>query len=206
MFTIHPLGTFLIGAEAHKPFFESFDEELDQAPVYKFMIPIFGKGVVYDAPIRKRRQQYRVLGSSLRPNMLKRYPEIIAKECRQFYRVHLGTTPGAAVSVDILHKFADLTILTASASLHGREVRENGDVYEGQFARDKRHGRGRFISVRGEEYDGGWADGKRDGQGVSVVLPVDEAERQRQRVSASLLVHRDRHFLRMQGAVASGRT
>ena len=125
VFTIHPLGTFLIGADAHKPFFESFDEELDQAPVYKFMIPIFGKGVVYDAPIRKRRQQYRVLGSSLRPNMLKRYPEIIAKECRQFYRVHLGATLGAVVSVDILHKFADLTILTASASLHGREVREN---------------------------------------------------------------------------------
>jgi sterol 14-demethylase len=125
VFTIQPLGTFLIGADAHKPFFESFDEELDQAPVYKFMIPIFGKGVVYDAPIRKRRQQYRVLGSSLRPNMLKRYPEIIARECRQFYRAHLGVTPGAAVSVDILHKFADLTILTASAALHGREVREN---------------------------------------------------------------------------------
>ena len=88
---------------------------------------------------------------------------------------------------------------------YGREVRENGDVYEGQFARDLRHGRGRFLSVRGEEYDGGWAEGKRDGQGVSVVLPLDEAERQRQRVSASLLVHRDRHFLRLQSAQAQGR-
>jgi len=88
---------------------------------------------------------------------------------------------------------------------YGREVRENGDVYEGQFWRDKRHGRGRFLSSRGEEYDGGWADGKRDGQGVSVVLPVDEAERQRQRVSASLLVHRERHFLKLQGAKAQGR-
>ena len=45
---------------------------------------------------------------------------------------------------------------------------------------------------------------KRDGQGVSVVLPVDEAERQRQRVSASLLVHRDKHFLRLQSARAQG--
>ena len=42
VFTINPLGTFLIGAEAHKAFFESFDEELDQAPVYKFMTPILG--------------------------------------------------------------------------------------------------------------------------------------------------------------------
>jgi hypothetical protein len=89
---------------------------------------------------------------------------------------------------------------------YGREVRENGDVYEGQFSRDRRHGRGRFISVRGEEYDGGWLDGKRDGQGVSIVLPIDEAERQRQRVNASLLVHRDRHFLQLQGAQAAGRS
>ena len=125
VFTIKPLGTFLIGAEAHKVFFESFDEELDQAPVYKFMTPIFGKGVVFDAPIQKRRQQYRVLGSSLRPGLLKKYPEIIAKECLQFYKQHLGIEVGKKVSVDILHKFADLTILTASATLHGREVREN---------------------------------------------------------------------------------
>jgi len=89
---------------------------------------------------------------------------------------------------------------------YGREIRENGDVYEGAFAHDRRHGRGRFLSMRGEEYDGGWADGKRDGQGVSVVLPIDEAERQRQRVAASLLVHRQRHFLRLQGAASAGRT
>ena len=88
---------------------------------------------------------------------------------------------------------------------YGREVRENGDVYEGQFRGDRRHGRGRFLSVRGEEYDGGWLDGKRDGQGVSIVLPIDEAERRRQRVSASLLVHRDKHFLRLQSAQAAGR-
>ena len=125
VFTIKPLGTFLIGAEAQKAFFESFDEDLDQAPVYKFMTPIFGKGVVYDAPIKKRRQQYRVLGSSLRPGLLKKYPEIIAKECQQFYKHHLGTDVSNSVTVDMLHKFADLTILTASATLHGREVREN---------------------------------------------------------------------------------
>ena len=59
--------------------------------------------------------------------------------------------------------------------------------------------------MRGEEYDGGWAEGKRDGQGVSIVLPLDEAERQRQRVSASLLVYRDKHFLKLQSAQQQGR-
>jgi hypothetical protein len=89
---------------------------------------------------------------------------------------------------------------------YGREVRENGDIYEGQFARDRRHGRGRLLTVRGEEYDGGWLEGKRDGQGLSIVLPSDEAETQRQRVSASLLVHRQAHFLRLQPASTMGRT
>ena len=41
---------------------------------------------------------------------------------------------------------------------------------------------------------------------LGMVLPLDEAERQRQRVSASLLVHRNRHFMKLQSAVALGRT
>ena len=88
---------------------------------------------------------------------------------------------------------------------YGREVLENGDVYEGQFSADMRHGRGRLLTVRGEEYDGAWAYGKRDGQGVSIVLPLDEANRQRQRTSASLLVHRERHFMALRGPEAAGR-
>ena len=82
---------------------------------------------------------------------------------------------------------------------------ENGDVYEGEFVADRRHGRGRFLSTRGEEYDGSWADGKRDGQGVSVVLPVDEAELHRRGLSASLLVYKDKHFLKLKTAEMEGR-
>ena len=87
--------TFMVGARAHKVFFEATDHELDQAAVYRFMTPVFGKGVVCtfitqhagrefnpkahvanspslssptdDAPLKKRRQQFRILGSCLRP-------------------------------------------------------------------------------------------------------------------------------------------
>ena len=83
---------------------------------------------------------------------------------------------------------------------YGREVRENGDVYEGQFVQSRRHGHGRYLSVRGEEYDGGWLHDQRSGQGVSIVLPPDEAEHHRQRVSAQLLAHRKQHFLRLGGS------
>ena len=39
--------TFLVGPEAHEVFFKASDDELSQEEVYKFMIPVFGKGVVY---------------------------------------------------------------------------------------------------------------------------------------------------------------
>ena len=83
---------------------------------------------------------------------------------------------------------------------YGRETRENGDIYEGQFVNSRRHGHGRYLSVRGEEYDGGWLHDQRSGQGVSIVLPPNEAEHQRQRVSAQLLAHRKQHFLRLSGS------
>jgi sterol 14-demethylase len=49
VFTLKMFGqriTFMIGADAHTPFFRASDEEADQAEVYKFMTPVFGKGIV----------------------------------------------------------------------------------------------------------------------------------------------------------------
>lgn len=40
----------LTGPEANEFFFRSTDDELDQAAAYPFMTPIFGNGVVFDAP------------------------------------------------------------------------------------------------------------------------------------------------------------
>ena len=115
VFTInmfHIRSTFLIGSEAHKAFFEAMDDELDQAPCYRFMIPVFGKGVVYDAPLRKRRQQMRFLGGSLRPTELKRYPGIIAKEAYDFFKKFCIKSEQAngGKTIDLLPTMADLTI------------------------------------------------------------------------------------------------
>jgi len=134
VFTIDMIAekcTFLIGAEAHKVFFEATDEELDQAPVYKFMTPIFGKGIVYDCPLKKRRQQMRALGGSLRPSVLKTYVPIIARETKQYLEKHWGE----AGCVDLHKTFAELIIMTASSTLLGPEIRgemfdEMSELYE----------------------------------------------------------------------------
>ena len=66
-------------------------------------------------------------------------------------------------------------------------------------------GEGRFVSLHGDVYEGGWwVHGQRSGQGVSTVMPPDERgrgrERAAQKVSAQLLAHRRKPFLRMPAA------
>ncbi|GBG27609.1 Sterol 14-demethylase, partial [Hondaea fermentalgiana] len=116
--------TFLIGADAHKVFFEATDEEMDQARPYRFMKPIFGKGVVYDSPLKKRRQQMRALGRSLRPSVIKTYPPMIAAEVKSY----LDSRWGDSGTVDLHKAFAELIINTASATLLGPEIR--GEMFQ----------------------------------------------------------------------------
>ena len=42
----------------------------------------------------------------------------------------------------------------------------NGDTYEGEWAKDKRHGYGVFCSALGDTYDGKWKEDKKHGAGV----------------------------------------
>ena len=53
--------TFLIGPEAHEPFLKKGDDELDQNEPYRFAIPLFGPGVVYDVSVEKRNQQLKMI-------------------------------------------------------------------------------------------------------------------------------------------------
>ena len=53
--------TFLIGPEAQELFFKSGDATLSQDECYHFMQAVFGPGVVYDAPKKKRQMQFQTL-------------------------------------------------------------------------------------------------------------------------------------------------
>lgn len=123
VFTMKFLGfpmTFLIGPDAQAPFFRANDDELSQNEPYKFMTPIFGKGVVFDAPLSVKNQQLRFVSSSLKAAALKTYVPMIVKETEAYL-----DTWGESGEVDLLHAMARLTILTASRCLLGPEVREN---------------------------------------------------------------------------------
>ena len=118
---LHKKLTFLLGPEASAPFFNQKDDTfLSQAEVYGFMTPVFGKGVVYDAPIPQRKEQYNHMTKGLKGDSFKAYVGKIEKECHDYFKDW-----GTEKETDILQALSELTILTSSRCLHGDDVREN---------------------------------------------------------------------------------
>ncbi|TDJ02290.1 MAG: cytochrome P450 [Deltaproteobacteria bacterium] len=107
----------LTGEEGNEAFFRASDEQLDQAAAYPFMKPIFGAGVVFDAPPEQRKQALR--NRSLRDKFMRGHAQVIADETE---RMLAGW--GEEGEIDLLDFFAELTIYTSSACLLGKEFRE----------------------------------------------------------------------------------
>ena len=116
----HKRLTFFIGPQAHVSFFRGNDDELSQTEPYSFSVPVFGRGVLYDAPIHIRLQQLRVLSVRLRVDILNSYVPMMISEARAFFKRW-----GESGEVDLMKELGGLIILTASRCLMGREVREN---------------------------------------------------------------------------------
>jgi sterol 14-demethylase len=114
----------LSGAEANELFFRAPEDELDQAEAYPFMTPIFGKGVVFDAPPERRKEMLH--NQALRDKFMRGHAETIAAEVEQMVAAWDG--PG---EIDLLDWFAELTIYTSSSCLIGRRFRSQLD---GRFA------------------------------------------------------------------------
>ena len=111
--------TFLVGTAAHTPFFRAGDDELSQNEPYKFMTPIFGEGVVFDAPPAVKAQQLKFVAGAFKGAALRMYVAQIVEEAEAYFDGW-----GESGQRDLLDEMANLTILTASRCLLGREVRE----------------------------------------------------------------------------------
>jgi sterol 14-demethylase len=109
---------FFTGPEAQETFFRQPDEVLDPQPTSnELMRPIFGEGVVYDAPPEKRREMIR--SPALRDANLRASAEIIAAEAER-----ACDALGDAGEIDLLDWAAELTIYTSSSCLIGKPFRE----------------------------------------------------------------------------------
>jgi sterol 14-demethylase len=110
----------LTGAEANELFFRAPEEVLDQAEAYPFMTPIFGPGVVFDAPPERRREMLH--NQALRDKFMRGHAATIADEVEAM----VGAWQDAG-SIDLLDWFAELTIYTSSACLIGGKFRRELD-------------------------------------------------------------------------------
>jgi sterol 14alpha-demethylase len=85
------------------------------------MQAVFGPGVVYDAPKKKRQVQFQTMANGLRTSRMKTYVKKIQQETEQYLKEHWG----ANGTIDLYKSLSELTILTASRCLHGDDVREH---------------------------------------------------------------------------------
>ncbi|MGW0047586.1 cytochrome P450 [Nocardia cyriacigeorgica] len=114
----------LTGAEANEFFFRAGDEDLDQGAAYPFMKPIFGEGVVFDAPPERRKEMLH--NQALRGDQMRGHAATIAAEVDR-----MVANWGDSGEIDLLDFFAELTIYTSSACLIGAKFRNQLD---GRFA------------------------------------------------------------------------
>ncbi len=110
----------LTGADANEFYFRAPEEQLDQAEAYPFMTPIFGLGVVFDAPPERRREMLH--NQALRDKFMRGHAATIATEVER-----MVSGWGDEGEIDLLDWFAELTIYTSSACLIGRRFREELD-------------------------------------------------------------------------------
>jgi len=125
--TCGPVGEFrmlnkrvvlLSGPAAQEVFCRAPDEQLSQKIAYRLMTPIFGEGVVFDAPPERLNEQLRILMPALRDHNMRNYAEIFAAEVDGMVRDW-----GEQGEIDLLDFTAELTTDTSSHCLLGSEFR-----------------------------------------------------------------------------------
>jgi len=114
----HQKMVLMTGPEANEAFFRAPDAQLDQSQAYKIMTPIFGKGVVFDAPPHKKDQQLKMLMPVLRDKPMRGYAQVIVQEVEEMIAAW-----GDSGEIDLLEFMKELTIYTSSHCLLGDEFR-----------------------------------------------------------------------------------
>ena len=114
----HQDMVLLTGEKASEAFYRAADEVLDQGAAYKIMTPIFGHGVVFDAPIKVKNQQLQMLMPALRDKPMRTYSDLIVEEVEGMIAGW-----GEEGEIDLLEFTKELTIYTSSHCLLGPEFR-----------------------------------------------------------------------------------
>lgn len=118
-FRLAPQDVVLVtGPEAQEAFFRAPDDQLCRREAYKLMTPIFGEGVVFDAPGPRLNEQMRFVMQLLRDKRMRGYPPIVEDET-----LRLLQPLGDRGELDLLEFMKDVTMYASSRCLIGDEFR-----------------------------------------------------------------------------------
>jgi sterol 14-demethylase len=108
----------MVGPEAHEAVYRAPDDQLSASEPYKYMVPVFGEGIQYGAPLPIERQQVKFLTHALRPDKMKGYARVIAHEVEEW----VGSW-GDEGERDFYDEFKELVLRTSTHCLMGSEFR-----------------------------------------------------------------------------------
>ena len=111
------------GPEAHDFYFRAPEDQLNAKAVYRFTVPIFGRGVAYDTSPEIMAEQLAFLFPALREAAMRKFALIMFEEATLF-----AHSLGDRGEVDLPHAMNELTVKIASRCLIGQEVRDRVDT------------------------------------------------------------------------------
>ena len=111
------------GPSAHDAYFGASDDQLDPKSVYRFTVPIFGRGVAYDVAPEVMTEQLGFLFPALRQSNMARFASIMFDEASSF-----ADRLGNEGELDLPVAMNQLTVNIASRCLLGEEARREVDV------------------------------------------------------------------------------
>jgi len=111
-------NVLMVGPAAHEAVFRAPDDQLSAAEPYQYMVPVFGEGIQYGAPLAIERQQVKFLTHALRPDKMRGYASAIAQEALAWIAGW-----GDEGERDFYDEFKELVLRTSTHCLMGSEFR-----------------------------------------------------------------------------------
>lgn len=107
------------GPAAQEAFLKTLDKKLSRAAAYQATVPVFGKGVIFDAPPDRMKTQLKIQVDALRYQNMKNYAAVISREVEDWVAGW-----GDEGELDFLDEFMRLTLHTACHCLLGKDFRD----------------------------------------------------------------------------------
>jgi len=127
-------NVLMVGPDAQEAVYRASDEQLSAADSYRYMVPIFGEGIQYGAPLEIERQQVKMQANALRPEKMRGYARMIAQEVEDWI-----ADWGDEGERDFYDEFKELVLRTSTHCLMGSEFRAHLTDEFGALYQDLEH-------------------------------------------------------------------